>query len=244
MQYPGITLQGIKINAMAFADDITLMATCITDLQTLFDIAYKFSKDWQFEFNPSKCVVLNFGTIQPHEKRVKIRMGPHIINTSKCETLLGMSLASEAAQKRIYFEKRIASCQSMCYVTQSLGSVACPLSPKVADVLYNSACLPKLLYGTDVMVIEDDIMDKFESFHASNAKLFQGLPENTCYIGALATGWGCIRSKVDILKIMLILTLPMTSFYKKLVVTIILMLLEISNVLMLSSQADTGRWMD
>ena len=92
---PGVKFLGLRLNAMAYTDDITILATCKNDLQALFDIAYEYSRKWKFQFNPQKCVTLSFGKLNRYEKLTKIKMGPHLIKTSTCENYLGIPLASD-----------------------------------------------------------------------------------------------------------------------------------------------------
>ena len=111
-----------------------------------------------------------------------------------------------------------------------MGSKSCPLAPKVASKLYNSACIPKLLYGLEIAEVDDSVMDKLESFHSHNAKMFQGLPDNTSNVGSLGTiGWSSIEAKLDIMRMLFlwrILLLPMSYLYKMLIIRLIMTLLE------------------
>lgn len=125
-------------------------------------------------------------------------------------------------------DSRIKSCKTMCYAMQSLGTIGCPLPPLIASRLYNGACIPKLLYGVETMHMEDQTIDKLESFHAGSAKMFQGLPENTSNIGSVGLlGWNSIGAKIDIARLLFvwrILLLPMSSIYKKIMITLIISL--------------------
>ena len=198
------------------------------DLQCLFELSYRYSKDWQFEFNPKKCVTLSFS--KKAEKAIGIKLGPHVLVNSNCETYLGTPLATDANAERNFIEKKIKSCRSMCYATQSLGTLSYPLSPNIASKLYLSACIPKLLYGVEIINVDDQSLEKLESFHANSAKLFQGLPGNACNVGSIGTiGWSSIRAKIDIMRMLFlwrILWLPMTNLYKTLLVKMIVTFME------------------
>ena len=218
--YPGIKMCGIVINCMAFADDIVLIASCKTDLQYLFDISFKFSSQWQFEFNASKCMVLCFG--EDTQPEMEVMMGPNRLKVSNSEPYLGVTLSTSVVRERLYVTNRIKAVQSMCYATQSLGSRTCPLSPKIASKLYNSSCIPKLLYGAELLELEEESMAQLEQFHAGSAKLFQGLPKHTSNVASIGTiGWSTIQAKVDIMRLMFLwrlLLLPMSCIYKVVIV--------------------------
>ena len=44
---PGIKKANKRINCIAYADDITLLASCKADLQLLVDLAHQYSRKWQ-----------------------------------------------------------------------------------------------------------------------------------------------------------------------------------------------------
>ena len=226
--YPGIKLCGLTVNCVAFADDITLMASCKTDLQSLFDIAHRYSVKWHFEFNPTKCVAMVFG--RDLQNRMDMKLGGHVLKMSDNEPHLGNVLATSSMQERAFINKRIQSCQPVCYAAQSLGSKCVPVTPVVTSRLYKSACIPKLCYAVEVMDIDSKSLEAMETFHTGNAKMFQGLPHNTCNIGSLiGIGWSTISAHIDICRLLFmwrILFLPMTCIYKVIMTRRILKQLE------------------
>ena len=56
----GIYIGNGNFNSFAYADDITVMSTSTTGLQSLIDICFKYSKRWRFKFNQgkSKCMLI------------------------------------------------------------------------------------------------------------------------------------------------------------------------------------------
>ena len=50
----------VKINILAFADDLAVIASSRKDLQKLLDMVYCYSRKWRFLFNVSKCKILVF----------------------------------------------------------------------------------------------------------------------------------------------------------------------------------------
>ena len=212
----GVKFCGMSINAIAFADDITIIAKCKTDLQYLIDMAHRYSVKWQFKFNPKKCMVLIYGTDQ--QRDMEIMLGKDKISISDCEPHLGSVLATTPKLAQDFLHKRIQACQKVCYAIQSLGSKTVPMTPAISDKVYKSVCLPKLCYATEIMDIEPKSLELMENFHVEKAKMFQGLPKNACNTGSLLTmGWPTMEATLDINKLMFIwriLMLPMSSIYK------------------------------
>ena len=79
---------------------------------------------------------------------------------------------------------------NMLYATQSIGSRMVLVTPIAASKLYWGACIPKLLYGLEVVNVCENSMLELETFHCDAAKHCQGLTHNTSNYGALViAGW-------------------------------------------------------
>ena len=107
--HPGMKVCEEVVNCVAFADDITLMATCKADLQTMFDAAYRYSNKWRYEYNPTKCAVMIFG--KDGQPRENILLGRHVIKVSETEPHLGSVLAVTDKLQWEFIKKRIKCCQ-------------------------------------------------------------------------------------------------------------------------------------
>ena len=225
---PGVKLCGETLNCIAFADDITIMASCKVDLQYLIDIAHKYSIKWHFSFNPTKCVVLIYG--KDDMKNMDIMLGAHKLKISNSEPHLGNVLATTPALEQEYLDKRIQSCHKVSYAIQSLGSRRVPVTPVISDKLHKSVCISKLCYAVEIMDISTQGMDAMESFHTDKAKMYQGLPKHVCNVGSLLTmGWSSMRAMIEIYRLLFIwrlLLLPMACLYKVLVIRRILDLIQ------------------
>ena len=66
-----------------------------------------------------------------------------------------------------------------------IGSINAPVMPQSGSKLYWSTCIPKLLYGMEIMPVPDPAVQAMESYHADAAKVLQGLPNQTCNLGAI-----------------------------------------------------------
>lgn len=204
------------INCMAFADDMTLIARCKTDLQSLFDIAVRYSKRWRFSYNPAKCAIMVFG--KDSQPDIQVLLGNSVLKKSNCEPHLGGYLVSREKEIVTCVRERIKKCKTVCYAANSIGSKQVPLNPVVATKLYNSIALPKLCYGTEILELTDECVEDMEQFHVNNAKLFQGLPQNASNVGSVGSiGWKSVQTHIDILRLLFmwrILLLPMGNLYK------------------------------
>ena len=83
----------------------------------------------------------------------------------------------------------------MVHAMQSIGSHRVPVSPLVANKLYKSVVMPKLLYGMEAMHVGQEENQEMESFQIESAKLLQGLPKQTANAGGMTTiGWNSVQA--------------------------------------------------
>ena len=224
----GINVHGDKISCVAYADDVAVMAPCENDLQLLFDVAYKYSLKWRFEFNPSKCAVLVFG--RGAKTNTVIKLGKSKVKLADNETHLGVCLASNQAAENEHIKDRITTCKSICYGILSIGSYQVPTSPVTASKLYNDVCIPKLCYGVEIMTVGSESLSTMEVFHNTSAKIFQGLPLQCANPGSLGSiGWLSLESVIDLSRLVFmwkVLAMPISCIYKRIMIRRIIYLID------------------
>jgi hypothetical protein len=216
----GLAVGDIIVTSPAFADDLTVMAPNIKALQILLNKIYDFSSKWRLEFNPEKCRIVVYGKDKaPH---VKLMIGDRPIERCDAHSHVGTVLTQSKSEVNKYMKLRIKACKRVTSAISAIGSRKAPVTPVSASHLYKTLCLPKLLYGLEVMDITDTAMNEVESFQAQVAKSIQRLPDHTCNIGATRTmGWISIRGQVDILRLVFLwrlIILPLSCIYKKLLI--------------------------
>ena len=208
------------VTAPAYADDLTLNAISVKALQKLLDVVYEFSCKWRLQFNPQKCKILVYG--DDKTPNTTIRLGREEIKRCDAHTHVGTLMTPHAQQMTKHMKSKIAKCKKIAYTIPAIGSKRAPVTPKSGSYIYKSVCLSKLLYGTELLEVSSTTLTEMESFHASVAKVLQGLPKQTCNIGALRTmGWISIQGKIDFNKLIFLwrlICLPMSCIYKRLLI--------------------------
>ena len=93
-----------------------------------------------------------------------------------------------------------------------------PMTPKTSDKLYKYICIPKLMYGLEVVDINHVLATNLEAFNHDMAKMQQGLPRQCSNTGSVATmGKYSIKAHCDIMKLPFLWQLrclPMNCIYK------------------------------
>ena len=146
----------VPIGALAYADDIALLSRSLLGIQSLANIAYKHARKWRYEFNAKKCVLLLFGNKPTIPTNVY--MGNELIPAVKGEKHLGVYLSESNKDITNYWEKRVDSCKAIVYTTQGLGNHIIPVNPIISSKIYQQICVPKLCYGTEVCLLNDNVI--------------------------------------------------------------------------------------
>ena len=69
-----ISINQLSLPSPSFADDIALLAFCLTFLTFLMGMCYKYSTKWRYEFNLTKTDVVTYGETKPvHFEEMKER---------------------------------------------------------------------------------------------------------------------------------------------------------------------------
>ncbi len=104
----------------------------------------------------------------------------------------------------------------------TLGSHRNPLPPVVGKKIYNSMCIPKLLYGLEACTLTDDCLLVLERSHRYGARKIQGLPPQTPIVVPLATlGLHSVESMMHCQRMIMLyrwLALPISCIYKQTVI--------------------------
>ena len=202
----------------AYADDLSVVSLHKPVLQNQLDTIYQYSRKWRFTFNPSKSVVIIYGTDQCPSKPIKL--GNQQITVKSSDEHLGIFLGDSRDDERMYVEKRVLKAKQAYFMSVSLGSRSVPVSPLTMSKLYWTICIPRMLYGMEIVPLSSNSIEMMEQAHNSMAKMTQGLPNQTANVSCLAPlGWRTIETHLDYLKVMFlwrILSLSVRNIYKQL----------------------------
>ena len=155
----------------------------------------------------------------PH---VDIVMNGYQIEARPKSKHLGITLCNGNTFKVTDCKSRGTAARAILMAARGLGSMQVPTPPSVLSHLYWSVAVPQMTYGLDVTPTDDSQIEILEKFHRQNAKIVQGLPVNTPTPAPLASiGWMCMRSFLDLLRMMFmfrLLCMPNQTVYKKIMI--------------------------
>ncbi len=209
----------LKTGCPAFADDIALLALFKLVMNILLRYAYGHSLLWRYDYNAKKSGGMCFGKdLAPDQK---LMLGDEEILLTDGGTHMGVPLCTTREALKEVVVTRAETIQNEMNVVMSLGSRNAPLPPMVANKIYRSICIPKLTYGLDSCVLNDECLEELEKAHRYCSKKVQGLPPQTPIVATLATlGLYTIESMMYYQLMLMLyrwLSLPYDSLYKKIV---------------------------
>ena len=207
------------------ADDVALIALTKSDLNKMMNLSYQYSCKWRYTLNPSKSVVLVFGeSLSRHNRLSKNRhwkLGEDPVSENTEHRHVGILLSTTLKNT----EKISVACQKMrsCFFAL-VGSGLKPgtTSPLTLLKLFKSVCLPRALYGCELMTnLTRSETNMLEVTYRFCLKYMQNISKRTktnmCIASLGVTNVECIIDKYKLLFFRRLCTSPFNSSVKKLV---------------------------
>ena len=160
-----LSLNSISLTSPSSADDITLLSIYRTFLSTFMNMCYEYSIKWRYEFNHLKSGIVTFGeTKRVHSEAMKVR---------------NWSLVSESVSE-LYEYKNLGVVKNYIGSFSTNADENIEKTPKKAGMIFPSnfdrrkvspliyikfwreACLPTLLYGTELFTLTPTLLAKLE----------------------------------------------------------------------------------
>ena len=180
-----------------FADDLVLIALFTKTLCKTLDIAADYANMWRYSFNVKKSAILAYTKSKVNlDKIADISCVDEVTHVGIPLCIRG-DMTSDAAVTRMSKGRR--AFMAMC----GLGSdLKLPLVA-VYIKLYWSLCVAGMLYGCEVMVMGEKVLEMFEKAHRHVARRIKILPVQCSNVLCLAgLGWWTIQSYIDKRKLM------------------------------------------
>lgn len=170
----GLYYGDFKLNNVTYADDITLVCSTATGLQSLIDICTAYSQRWLFNFNPNKSKCLVAG--KNHFQNDPVWYLRHNVALENVESLdiLGMSLNNKCDGSR-HVLNRISKCRQSYYSLQDTGMAYPGADVTVKTHIWKTICQPVLLYGMECTHLSATSMQQLETSQGNLIKQSLGL---------------------------------------------------------------------
>ncbi len=212
-----IGIVDLRTGALAFADDVALLALYKLCMNVLLSMARRHSILWRYDYNPGKFQGLCFGKDKAVSQPIK--MGDQEIVLKAGTNHMGVPLFSTSTEMKEQIIQRCERVKREVRVMMSMGSARLPLPSAIGSKIYKTALLPKLMYGLEACTVNRTCLDELEKTHRYCAKLIQDMPSHVSNPVPLATlGWQSVQSMLNFNKMVFLyrwLSLPTSCIYKK-----------------------------
>ena len=162
------------------ADDLALLSDCENELQVMANVVKRHSKQDHVTIHPDKsnAVLLNKPKSYP-KKSFSLELSEKTISLSTDTTHLGL-LRSECNENIINIEERLKLARRTLYALINTGVHGSNgINPRVSYKIYQCYVLPRLLFGLEVLPVNQTQLNLLSKFHVDNLKRFQSLPIRT-----------------------------------------------------------------
>ena len=162
-----------------YADDLALVASSPEELQAMLDIVATYADKWQYQLNADKSSVMVLG--ETAKMRLSARssrkwyIGGEEIRETDEQHHLGI-LCTVFTSTIHRTSERCTAARSSFFALNSIGSRFGCLHPLTSYRLYQTLCIPILLYGTEIWTLSKVELNMLERVHRNILRTIQGLP--------------------------------------------------------------------
>ncbi len=140
-----------------YADDLALVADNALSLQTMINTVYEYSCDWRYKINPSKSSILVIGeSVVSRAKNRELRhwsLGNLKINEAEEAHHLGILKSASPSSTMPRTNQRASRGRSAFFALNAVGARFGNLHPHTILKLYRTLCLPTLLFGSELWML-------------------------------------------------------------------------------------------
>ena len=170
----GVKIKNMIIDILMYADDIILIATSLTDAQTMLDVVSEFSKTHQVKFNPDKTGLLIFKHASDIETSTILLLCGEPIVIERTVKYLGV-MVNDTFNNKDHIEKRI----KLAYVSignlYSTGVLNRLMSINTKISLFKIYIKPLLYYGIESLDINKGDLNEIGKCESSMVKQLIGI---------------------------------------------------------------------
>ena len=172
-QEHGIMIGKEKINAMGYADDITVLGPTVTGLQCLINVCSHYAKTWRFSFGIKKSKCMIYGPC-PFQVQPKWFMGNQPLETVNQLDILGINYASDG-KSNLHVDNRIKKCRNCFYGLRESGMSYPGLASEAKSHIWKTVLRPCLFYGCETIELSNRNVSSLETLQSNLIKSVHGL---------------------------------------------------------------------
>ena len=184
----GLSINGLPVGSNAHADDIRAITNSWDNLEALIQMVQRYTTRNGLKLNVEKCEILTAPKSTSSQNAV--RVGESSIPVRGSIKVLGTWLTSNLTND-IAVDDNIQKARS------ALGSTGQRrLIPLTARDLCETCVFPVLLFGCENWILNNQLVEKLESFQSQLGKRILRLSKTTNMTPLIALRWPSVRARV------------------------------------------------
>ncbi|CAF0778861.1 unnamed protein product [Brachionus calyciflorus] len=183
-QKAGVKLSQIKIDVIAYADDIVVFSNTKKGLQELLNTIADFGRKYEIKFNPDKTLYMIFNN---HIKRTvkecnedrwqgELELDGKAIQKVKVFKYLGFDINDEN-NDHDHIENRKKAAQKALSKLKNLDILTERTNPFLKGHLYKTYVMPVLTYGFEVLQLKKTVINDIERYENNLIRNIYGIPK-------------------------------------------------------------------
>jgi hypothetical protein len=155
------------------------MSTDVEEIQTMLDIAYKYSCQHKYNIHPQKSALIKTERNKMKSLTEPVKLGENPLQTVNQTVHLGIIRANKN-ETNLNIQEHISIARKTLYSLIPVGlNGKNGLNPVTAYKIYQAYVLPRLLYGLEVLPLNVSQITELKQFHTKTLRCFQSLPVRT-----------------------------------------------------------------
>ena len=196
----GPMLFDMRVPCVAYADDIAVLDCNKDGLNQLLEIAYHYSKTWNFKFNSDTSALLIFG--KDNQEYLMTKLGQMRIKERDKYKHVGIWVTTNGTIQG-ELEDKLAKGKRRILAARAMGGGQVRIAPTTASKVYWESSIPIITYGLQVTPLKYTEIAKIEKPHQEVSRLIQGLSEQTPACESLRTiGWKSVQAYIDLIRML------------------------------------------
>jgi hypothetical protein len=176
----GTNIGSIFTGCPTCADDVTLLANDIHQVQPLLDAAKNYADTHGYQLHPNKTTItaLVKPTSRAPTEKLTWTLGDSTVTTTKEFVHLGLTWKEGRRKPDVCVNIQKARRSAYALLKVGLHGVN-GLDPPAAIKIIHTYVTPALLHGLESAILTREDMDKIDSFYKKMLRQVQSLPNNT-----------------------------------------------------------------
>ena len=154
----GARIGDTNMNIVGYCDDLNLLSSSMSHMQTLLNVCMSYGELWRIKFNAKKTKAITFGNCI--FKNVKFKLNEMEIEMVKELEILGYTFKNDKLDDNTLIENASKKVWRSFYSLVSFGMKPNGFLPILQAFLYKSYCLSRMTYCLEIMSVSNKTITK------------------------------------------------------------------------------------